>query len=329
MPPAPTVGLGWLRGTVRGSEVGTILDTLAGFVGPHRERPGGTRWYSRSASLSDGQALVAWDGVGQAAGTVLVDVHQAALDGLGWERGLELARALLGLGWRPSRLDLYLDDRQVVATPGDVWAALCEGQAVTHARAWRRHEDQDGLATAYVGERDSLRMLRVYRKPDGAGDRVRWEIELHDEAARSGLAALIAWASGRDRNAPAAPHVHARLTTGQRSDPAPLDATAGAFVLGLVADFVDFRATNAGDGHGSRRARLAWWSALLGSASRVRLSLGERVDSFERRARWLARQVAPTLSEAWVRLGDGWLNGVLRDGLDRAEATGRLAACVS
>jgi hypothetical protein len=312
MPPGSETGLGWLRGTIKTLETADVLDTLLGYFGPHQPRQGGTRWYRSAANLAERSVMVAWDGVGQASGTVMVEVKQTALDGLGWERSVELLSDLASLGLRASRLDLYYDDRERIASPGEVWEALSAGQGVTHSQSFERHEDQDHRSTANLGARSSLRYLRVYDKPDESGDRVRWEIELHDESARSAVSLLLSLAA---RLSPSS----STFAVGRTSD---LSSQAGAFVLGLVADFVDFRQTVQGDLHGSRRPRLAWWARLLGSTVRVRLAAAVVVDSLERRAAWLARQAAPTLAAVWMRYGDGWLNALLSNGLDRAEQSG-------
>ena len=124
----PTVGLGWLKGTIRGSHE-EALRVLESFFGPVAHRPTGTRWYRSSATLLNTRVMVAWDGVGSAAGTVMVDVPQSALDHLGWHHGLMLASALDTAGFRPSRMDVFVDDRQRLADPSDVYAAMTAGEA--------------------------------------------------------------------------------------------------------------------------------------------------------------------------------------------------------
>jgi hypothetical protein len=247
--------------------------------------------------------MVAADGVGQAAGTVMVDIRQSALDGLGWDRGVQLLRDLLDAGVRFSRLDLYCDDRGVSAYPSDVWEAVRAGDVVTHADLSKstRHEGMDGSETVYIGRRESERMLRVYRKPDDLGDRVRWELETHDEAAR---------------------HLAAMLATLTPDSLAP-DGLGGVF-WGYLSGFADFReGARAADGNGSRRPRLAWFAALVDGAARIRGRAADAVvSSVDRLARWLDRQAAPSLARVFAEYGPDWLNGVLRSGWDRAESRG-------
>lgn len=324
----PSVGLGWLRGTIRG-EAATALDVLAAYFGSATDRAGrGTRWYGRVATLDDGRVAVAWDGIGQAAGTVMVDVTQTALDGLGFAGSLDLLRSLAGVGFRASRVDVYADDRARLADPSDVWAAIENGDTVTHARGGEWRENRAGGATAYLGERSSDRFLRVYRK-DFAGDdpRVRWELESKGQAARDAVTALLnEGAQGRADTAAYRPWGPRPLVPEAPSRPrAPAAGPAGPAlsVLGLILGFVDFRARE-GSTRGDRAPRLAWWEALVGSLVRVRGEVARRVDSLARRVMWLRMQVAPTLAAIWARpeYGNDWLNALLGDGLDR---TGGLA----
>lgn len=306
--PTLSIGLGWLRGTLRSDPDG-VLALLASVWGEATPRDGGTRWYRRTWGLDDGRVMVAADGVGQAAGTVMVDIRQSALDGLGWAAGVQLLRDLLDAGVRLSRLDLYCDDRGVSAHPSDVWAAVRAGDVVTHADLTKstRHEGMDGSETVYIGRRESERMLRVYRKPDDLGDRVRWELETHDEAAR---------------------HLAAMLATLTPSTLAP-DGLGGVF-WGYLTGFVDFReGARAADGNGSRRPRLAWFASLVDGAARIRGRAADAVvSSVDRLARWLDRQAAPSLARVFAEYGPDWLNDVLRSGWDRAEARGAAWASV-
>ena len=288
------VGVGWLRGTIRGVEPEDVTRTLAPWLGPSFPRGGGTRWYRSSAVLDDRRAMVAWDGQGNAAGTVLVELTQQAFDRLGWDRSRAVVDALRALGLRPSRLDLWADDREGLADPQDVLAALEAGQTVTHAQGHEWRSNSAGGATAYVGSRESERFLRVYRTlPVHGYVGTRWELESKGDAARDAMARLL-----RDPSAPG--------------------ATAALVVPELIVAFVDFR-DRAGIAHGDRAPRLAWWARLVGSMARVRGAAAVRIDGAAKRAAWVVRQVGPTLAALWAspRYGNGWLNEVLSEGLGR------------
>lgn len=288
-----TVGLGWLRGTLR-TDPESVMALLRPHLGESSARSGGTRWFRQSAYLADRRVVVAWDGIGQAAGRVMVDVTQTALDGLGWEGSRALLSDLLGAGFRASRVDLYVDDRRERrASARVVRGAVVDRQYVSHADpGGYREDDHTGAATAYLGSRESERFLRVYDKdPNGFDPRTRYELETKGEVARLVASAVAA--------APA--------------------VDAAAVVCAHLLAFVDFRHRSDGD-RGDRGARLAWWSALVDGFTKARGVVAVKVDSLARRAGWLRRQVAPTLAAIWARpdYGNGWLNELLGDGLDRA-----------
>jgi hypothetical protein len=265
--------------------------------------------------------MIAWDGQAQAAGTVLVDITQQALDGLGFARSLDLLRSLTAAGFRPSRLDLWADDREGLADPLDVWTALEGGQAVTHAHGHEWRQNSAGGATAYIGSRTSERFLRVYRTlPIHGYDGTRWELEIKGQAAVDSLALLI---EGAERRADTRLNSRSPIGPLGVEAPSPWSAPssspdAAMVLVGLIVGFVDFR-DRAGLAHGERAPRLAWWVALVGSMTRVRGAVAIKVDGLKRRAAWIGRQVAPTLAAIWAEPGYGsaWLNEVLGDGMDR------------
>jgi DNA relaxase NicK len=293
----PNVGLGWLRGTVR-VDPQVVMDALRPFFGQSITRPFGVRWYASAATLLDRRVTIAWDGYGGASGTTLVDVTQTALDHLGWEMSLDLAATLQDLGLKPSRIDIYFDDRRALADPLDVHAALEAGQVVTHAQGYELRTNSAGGATAYIGARTSERYLRTYRTgPTHGYEGSRWEMETKGLAAADVLAAL---------------------TTA--------DDPASALVVQIVS-FVDFR-DRAGVQHGDRAPRLAWWAALVGSLARVRGTVCQRIDTLARRALWVRSQVAPSLAVLAAAPGYGqvWLTEMLHDGRRRSGGTAWLAS---
>lgn len=289
MPTAPVVGLGWISGTFVGRDPGAALDILRPYFGEGSARDFGTRFYGASSVLDDGRVMVGWDGHGGAAGSIFVNVRQGALDGLGWDRSVALAGSLLAAGFRPSRVDVYVDDRAGITDPAAVYAAFSSGEVVTHAREGEWRENTGGGATAALGRRTSERYLRVYRKHEDGDARTRWELETKGTLAGFALGLVV-------------------------SAPDPM-ATA----LQLLVSFVDFRA-RVGEAHGSRAERLDWWAAFVGSLGKVRAAAAVRIDSLARRVAWLRRQAAPSLWAVYVRLGADALNDLLRQGSDRPPA---------
>jgi hypothetical protein len=231
--------------------------------------------------------------------------------------------ALLSIGFRASRLDVYADDRLRLADPVDVMAAIRSGDVVTHAQGHEWRENSAGGATAYLGSRDSERFLRVYRKdPTGADPRTRWELEIKGASAADALRLLNEGAEGRSDPGSYRPRGARPIDPQAPSlSSAPPSGPQARLLVGLIVGFADFRA-RAGQQHGSRAPRLDWWARLVGSLERVRVAAAVRIDSFARRVVWIRSQVAPTLAAIWAHpdYGNDWLTGVLSDGLDRGGA---------
>ena len=290
---APTVGVGWLRGTIRGDLEG-VRSLLVEVFGPAQPRAMGTLWYASSEWYGDRRVVVGWDGRGPCAGTVLVDVTQTALDTLGWDGSMHLIRGLVALGFRASRVDVWVDDHARHASARKVRAAIVARRFTSHAQpGGYREDDRTGAATAYLGARESERMLRVYDKDPGQGTaRTRYELEMKHATAREVPALLLGAA----------------------------DAPRG-MISGLLRGFVDFVDREDGE-RGDRAALTDWWAALVGDLERVKVAVARRVDSLARRALWVRHQVAPTLGLLFAHpgYGTGWLNDVLTDGLGRAPA---------
>jgi hypothetical protein len=287
----PTLGIGWLQGTLRGS-IDECRDRLTSVLGRWEERDGGTKWYRRSASLGDLGAMLAWEPRGSAnrPNEILVIVPQSSLDVLGWDAGVELYGLLVDvLGLRVSRLDLYYDDAERVVDPRAVLDAINDGRAVTHARYTRAVSDSNDGWTTYVGRRSSEQMLRCYRKWAESGDDtagVRWELELRGPRAVAVSEAV--------------------LTS---------EAPARAF-WGVLRGFIDFR-ERVGVQNGDRAPLVDWWARLIGSADRVVLATARRVESLHRRMQWLIRQAAPALASVMVAHGEVWIAQLLDDGVRR------------
>ena len=271
------------------------------------DRPGGTRWYSESATIGL-HALAAWvprnrpDAV-----ETYFEVRQSALDELGGAASLSLAAQLQDLGARFSRVDGYYDDRVRRAEPSAVAEAFRRGDTLTHVRRMKVFDtfttapDGDVIpdgSTVYIGSAKSEAMLRVYDKAAESGRPdagVRWELQLrHEQAAR---------------------FVAGAVATGDH---------LGAHVLACVRGLVDFR-DRFGRERGDRAPLLDWWAAIVGDAERVGLNGPAKVDSLAKRGAWLDRQAAPSLALLHFALGPDWLYALLRGGEERlTEADWRL-----
>lgn len=200
-----------------------------------------------------------------------------------------------------TRVDGYYDDQTRHVEPETVAQAFRDGQALSHLARVREIRQYQGRArpdgpmlvagvTTYLGSPKSEAMVRVYDKAaesGNAGAGVRWEVQLRGK--RAGLFLMGAIAAGD--------HL-------------------GAHVLGTIRGLVDFRARPAGV-RGDRGRLLDWWAAIVGDADRVTLSLPAKQDSLGRRARWLGRQVAPTLALVGIGYGTDWLNALVEAGEER------------
>jgi hypothetical protein len=181
------VGLGWVAGSCMTDEgerdatawASVIRGYLPGVVTKPRW-PG--RHYASGLAADNGSWAVLYDGRGGSAGTLMVQIRQGCFEVLDEARALGLAREVAGR-IRLSRLDLWWDDRGESVRPLDLWRLMERGlvRPVGRLREITLHEDGHGVLR--LGGRSSERYLRVYDKWDGAGRRVRHEIEIKGWAA--------------------------------------------------------------------------------------------------------------------------------------------------
>lgn len=98
-------------------------------------------------------------------------------------------------GCLPSRIDLAFDDFQKVYKPSYYYKKFLNGCLITRMRTVKMVHSGDGSGgeTFYLGDRRK-RMLRIYDKSiesSGKIDSIRYEIEIHANAARSFFYHLI------------------------------------------------------------------------------------------------------------------------------------------
>lgn len=292
------LGWGWLRGTVR-VDVATVRELLGRYLGEVIDQDHGARWYERLALVGTRGSAIAW--APRAAPVereleVCFSITQGDCDALGFLQVAQLARELIDLGAHFTRADAYYDDRRRVVDPRVVLDAFRAGRCVTHMRKSSLIDDGEDGVTAYLGKRGKSEIfIRVYDKDaeqqvEVGTHGVRWEIQANDERA--------GWL------------VHLVLL-------APQGQQAGRFAAALVG-LVDFR-ERVGIQNGDRAPRLDWWQQLVADAAAARMRAVEVVDSLVKRARWVARQVAPTLGLLLLaNEGDlGWLVAACKQGVRR------------
>lgn len=209
LPPLGTTGvdtgvygeLSWFAGTIRpdGPEeaIGWWLREVLTGTSTVGQSLASTQRYRSGVRADDRRWSIGWEGAGDAAGTVFVEVTQTALDDLGRAEAVELALRLLAAEIRPSRVDLVgvaAGERLDLATLVREWEA---GRARTRVRTGREVRTiPEGRRTLYVGSRAGERFGRLYEPPEV--DRpwpARLEVELKGGRAQAVGADLL---DGRD-----------------------------------------------------------------------------------------------------------------------------------
>jgi hypothetical protein len=288
-----TTGIGWLTLTLSDDDPAEIIGALAGFLGGYSMNRGrGFGWYRQSTAVGLNGSLVAWDPTSAGSPPLLVSIVQGDFDALGADGSVALLRGLVGLFpvRTVSRFDLWVNVLDAPVRPLEMVAAFDSGQAVTRVKVRHGFDNPGNLQGASFGKRGGPWYFRPYEKLMDDGARwLRLELEARDHLARAALAAVVA---GQD---------------------------LAAVALGYVAGVLDFRERAAGVAHGERAARVAWWSALVEDVEKVRAVAARCPQDLVRRARWLSEGVARSLASVWMVAGDGWLNGVLREGVDRLD----------
>lgn len=280
------VGLGWLDGSAKSPVPDEVENVVRGRFGPPFDMPPVGFYLSRHG-YDGGRVSVAWNGRQNALGTTRVEVTQTALDGLGMAGSVELLRDLTAAGYRPSRLDEWVNDPERRMTPGRVRAAVLGGQAVTHARPGRWVvDDVTQRETYYLGRPGSDRMVRCYDREDG---QVRYELQSRRDAARHATTVLLASVD-------------------------PVQA-----LVANVVSFADYRESKARDRDGVRRPRLDWWAAVSGDTASATGAPSRPERSLDDLARQFEIQYSGRLALLYRELGPEWLNDVIRRGMHRLE----------
>lgn len=278
-----TVGLGWLDGTAKTPEPREVQNVIEGVFGPGVEVPA-SGFFGRAMAHDGRRVRVEWDGRKDARGHVRASVTQTALDPLGLDGQVDLLRRLTETGYRPSRLDQWVDDAERRVRPSLARQAVLDGQVVTHARPGRHwRDDDDGRETYYLGRPGSDRMLRVYDKLDP--ERTRVELQARRDAAAHAAGIVLA----------AAP-----------------EARPSA-VMSNVISFVDFRESRARS-DGRRAPRLPWWQAVVADTARAAALPPRPRLTIEELAAWFDVAMGKTLAELHRELGNDWLDAQLQRG---------------
>jgi len=145
-----------------------------------------SQWFQRAFARDDGSAIVHYDGVGRARGSIMTSLRQRWFE----ESGASIA-SLAGLldGWRVSRLDLAADTAAPERIhPAALYAMLPTARSRSRAEHRVLTQNHAGGATLTIGSRVSPRYVRIYVK----GERVRHELELKQAVAGEAWALVAA-----------------------------------------------------------------------------------------------------------------------------------------
>lgn len=288
-----TVGLGWLDGSAPVAVPDGLVSVMESRFGQSVRDLPPSGFYGRAVGFEGGRARIEWMGRANALGSVRVEVKQSALDRLGLAEGVGLLRSLGGAGYRPSRVDLWMDDEGRRVTPALVRAAVLGGQAVTHARPGRYWmDDADGRETYYLGRAGSDRMVRFYDKLEP----VRTRSELQARRLRAFVAGSRVVSS----------------------------AHAPSAIVGELLSFVDFRESH-GRSDGQRAPRLAWWAAVVGATEKAAPAPARPAPTVEEVAEYLMANWSRKFAEVVDEMPRGWLDEFLRVGRLRLADDERVA----
>jgi hypothetical protein len=192
---------------------------------------------------------------------------------------LELVAFLHSIAFKPSRLDIRLDDYEKRLKPQDAKEYADNGQVFGFksgptGRCYSYVSGRDGGETIYFGARGKNgagKYLRVYDKSvesQGAIDAIRIEVELSSKKARDFWGLLV--------------------TADMQSAP--------AILLGAIAASIRFAQCRDNSGRSDRSENLPVWDELVGDAVAVVWSPCIKQDSLQKSIKWLKHQVAGTFA---------------------------------
>jgi hypothetical protein len=136
--------------------------------------------------MDDGSYAVLYDGIGRAAGGVMLTVRQSTFERLA-EASWAILEALTA-GMHTSRLDIAADVLSGELRPTDFFRMLPAARTRSRREHWVLTLNGVGEEKLTIGSRMSARYVRIYTtaKRDG----VRHELELKQECGGSAVASL-------------------------------------------------------------------------------------------------------------------------------------------
>lgn len=208
-----------------------------------------------------------------------------------WQAGAKFSRADFAMDDRTGALDLELIDKY-----------YAQGWLTTR---WRKGQVIEGRLgsrgkTLYFGSRSSESFLRIY---DKAAER----LDRGEASVATGTALPVARPAGDVELAEASPCNRVEIEfKGEKAHAAVVEYIAFGLpaIVGILRGLIEFKEPGE-DTNPSRWAPATWWVAFLDGVEKSRLVIAKAEKTVERVARWLEKQVAPSLAFLTLYLGDG------------------------
>jgi DNA relaxase NicK len=260
-------------GGILGDTLALKVDSEGNFVG--------VRWYRFVYAGVSGAIVACGFRAGGRSEHCYLQLSASVLALLSPSQILELVAFLHSIGFKPSRLDIRLDDYEKRLTPQNARDCADNGQVFgfragpgPNGKCYSYRIGRDGGETIYFGARGkdgSGKLLRIYDKAiesEGAIDAIRIEVELSSKKARDFWELLV--------------------TADMQSAP--------AILLGALAASIRFAQCRDNSRRADRSDNLPVWDELVGDAATVVWSPCVKQDSLQKSIDWLKRQVSATFA---------------------------------
>jgi DNA relaxase NicK len=280
------VGIDWVQGTFGIVHLHDCIEFLGGILGDtfalKVDAEGnfiGIRWYRFVYAGASGAVIACGYRRRDRFEHCYLQLSASVLALLSPSQILELIAFLHSIGFKPSRLDIRLDDYEKRLKPQDARECADNGQVFGFksgptGRCYSYVCGRDGGDTIYFGSRGkdgSGKLLRIYDKAiesKGVVDAIRIEVELSSKKARDFWELLV--------------------TADMQSAP--------AILLGAIAASIRFAQCRDNSRRADRSDNLPVWDELVGDAATVVWSPCVKQDSLQKSIDWLKRQVSATFA---------------------------------
>ena len=310
-----SVRVDWLQGTIRFRTLEQLHEVISFIEGytkekyvmqPERGRFLGKQWHNSAQGIEG--CLILYNLPSQESdeiGHAFISFTATILAGIDVRDVWRIAFGLVNCwSFKATRFDIAIDDFSRAITYEMIDAALGAGNFTGFRKSTsRRNRNSKGKFDGFThtfGGRGSNWMGRFYDKDAESKGRIkshRLEGEAHDELAQKMLADWL------------------------KLEPEEFEETSPVVLAGMVIGRIEFvhRTT---DKNISRAKPLDWWQAFKNRVgASIRHSIETVATSYERKRKWIERQVSVTLAMFKKVMGNGafkqYLSGLLADGQER------------